>query len=226
MIESQEIIERSVYSALLTTAVTLGYTLDPQKYLPVSAENEAKYKSDLANLQNKPFVGIFGTANNQSKGQKITPRIVVNAKGFYPGAIGMPKEILEKSEELGGWIGREYPYEALDQYIDIHLVANTQEDLRLLHQILFWSIPQRGYIKPYTEDQFLFSGNIFLEVVNFYDTPNLANGVMEKIYEFVIFDSLIGTQDKGLTDVVPIKDISVLLENYGYTLVEVSSDNP
>ena len=222
MIDSQEIIERSLYSALLNTADTLGYTLDPQKYLPVSAENKAKYDADLKALSK--FIGIFGASNNQSKGQKITPRIVVNPKGFYPGAVGMPKQLIEKNEGLG-FTASEFPYETIDQYIDIHLVANNQEELRLLHQILFWSIPQRGYIKPYTEDEFLFSGNIFLEVVNFFDTPNLQAGLLEKVYEFVVYDCLIG-QSESEADLVPITDISLLLENYGYTLVEVSSDNP
>jgi hypothetical protein len=93
------------------------------------------------------------------------------------------------------------------------LVAGTQEDLRLLHQITFYSIPQRGYIKPYNQEEFLFSGNIFLELVNFFDIPNTEVGIMEKIYQFVIEDTLVYEDTKPL-DLVPIKDISVLVEAY------------
>jgi hypothetical protein len=38
---------------------------------------------------------------------------------------------------------------------------------------------------------FLFSGNIFLELVNFFDIPNLDFGLLEKVYQFVIQDCVI-----------------------------------
>lgn len=219
MVNSQEVIERSFYSALLSTAVKLGYTIDPMEFLPASIENQKKYEEAIKALPNKPFISIFGTGNNQSKGQKVTPRIVVNAKGFFPGDIGMPKQLIEREEGIG-FTASEFPYETINQYIDVHLVANNQEDLRLLHQIMFWSLPQRGYIKPYNEDSFLFSGNIFLELVNFYDIPNNSEGILEKNYEFIVYDCLLGDKVEK-ADIVPITDISVILDTYGYELIHV-----
>lgn len=220
MVNSQEIIERSLYSALLGVAVSLGKSVDPNLYLPKSVENAAKYQADVDKLDK--FVGIYGTGENQSKGPKLTPRIVVNARGFYPGAIGLPKLLIEKEEGVG-FTATEEPYETIDQYIDIHLVAGNQSDLRLLHQILFWAIPQRGYIKPYNEDKFLFSGNIFLELVNFFDIPDNEFGLLEKVYQFVIQDCLLEERTSP-TDIVPIKSISLLLEEYNYPLIEVPSN--
>lgn len=210
MVNSQEVIERSIYSAILNTSVALGYSINPEEYLPVSEANSRKYAEAKKNL--KKFVGIFGTGNNQSKDMKVTPRIVVNARGFYPGNIGLPKQLISKGEGIG-YTATEVPYSTIDQYIDIHLVANNQEDLRLLHQITFYSIPQRGYLKPYDQDKFLFSGNIFLELVNFFDTPNLEVGIMEKIYQFVVEDTLAYENTEPL-DWVPITDISAVIEAY------------
>ena len=210
MVNSQEVIERSIYSAILNTSVALGYSINPEEYLPVSEANSRKYAEAKKNL--KKFVGIFGTGNNQSKDMKVTPRIVVNARGFYPGNIGLPKQLISKEEGVG-YTATEVPYSTIDQYIDIHLVANNQEDLRLLHQITFYSIPQRGYLKPYNQDKFLFSGNIFLELVNFFDTPNLEVGIMEKIYQFVVEDTLAYENTEPL-DWVPITDISTVIEAY------------
>lgn len=223
MINSQEIIERSVYQALLDVTKELGYTLDPQDYLPISNENKQRYDQDLAKIK-KP-IAVFGTGNSEAKGARISPRIVVNARGFYPGTVGLPKVLLEKQVGVG-WTANQEPYETIDQYIDIHLVANNQEDMRLLHQILFWSIPQRGYIKPYNEENFLFSGNIFIELINFYDQPNNNVGMMEKVYEFLVLDTMVGERTNLPTDLVPIQDISVLIENYGYNLNEVSTEKP
>lgn len=210
MVNSQEIIERSIYSALLHTGVAMGYSIDPEDFLPISEENSRKYKEAKSKL--KKFVGIFGTGNNSSKDIKMTPRIVVNARGFYPGAIGLPKQLIGKEEGIG-YTATEVPYSTIDQYIDIHLVATTQEDIRLLHQLLFWSIPQRGYLKPYNSEEFLWSGNIFLELTNFFDNPNLDVGIMEKVYQFVIEDSLV-YQDQKQLDWVPIQDISVIIKAY------------
>lgn len=39
MVNSQEIIERSIYSALLNTSVALGYSINPEDYLPISEAN-------------------------------------------------------------------------------------------------------------------------------------------------------------------------------------------
>lgn len=47
MVNSQEIIERSIYMALLNMAIELGYTINPEDYLPTSAENAARFKEDL-----------------------------------------------------------------------------------------------------------------------------------------------------------------------------------
>lgn len=218
MINSQEIIERSVYSAILNVAVALGYSLDPNNYLPVNEANAARLKEDINELSK--YIAIFGTANSSSKDQKTTPRIVVNARGFYPGAIGLPKQLLEKQTGIG-FMANEEPYETLDQYIDVHLVANNQDDLRLLHQILFWSLPQRGYIKPYNEENFLFSGNIFIEVGNFFDYPNTTLGLLEKVYEYKVYDTLVGEKEDIPTDIVPITSIEVLLEQYGYDLLKL-----
>ena len=218
MVNSQEIIERSLYSSLLEVSIGLGYSVNPNDYLPINSINQKKFQEDIQKL-NK-YVAIFGVGNNQSKDQKITPRIVVNAKGFYPGSIGLPRYLIEK--EVGiGFTSSEEPYETIDQYIDVHLVANNQDDMRLLHQILFYSIPQRGYLKPYNEDKFLFTGNIFIELVNFFDKPNENVGILEKIYEFIVMDSLI-EERTTVTDLVPITDISLLLADYNET-IEVSN---
>lgn len=210
MVDSQEIIERSIYCSILNVAKELGFTVDPNEYLPINTQNQQRFKEDISKLTK--YIQIFGTGNNQSKDIKLTPRIVVNAKGFYPGNIGLPRQLIEKEEGVGFTVTEE-PYETIDQYIDVHLVANNQDDLRLLHKILFWSIPQRGYVKPYNQQKFLFSGNIFIELVNFFDIPNLELGLMEKVYEFLIQDTLV-LEKAQESYLVPIVDINLLLADY------------
>lgn len=220
MVSSQEVIERSIWSAINEVLINLDMSIDPNRYLPVTPEN--KKSADQAIKFLKRYIPVFSTGSSQSKGSKVTPRIVINARGFFPGSVGLPKFLRDK--EVGvGYTTTEEPYNTLDQLVDIHLVANNQEDLRLLHQVLFWSIPQKGYIKPYTEDSLLVTGNIFIQLVNFFDNPDLDNGILEKVYQFNISDCIL--EEKITEEVItPIKDITLSLEELGYDLIQLTSD--
>lgn len=215
MIDSQEIIERSVYQSLLNTTIALGFTLDPNKYYPISPQNSSKFEKDKTEVEQQKgfYVYIFGVGNNQAKGMKIAPRIVINSQGFLPGDIGLPKSITENID--GNYFVSEHPFEAIDQYIDIHLVAEDQNQIRLLQNILANSIPQRGYIKPYTEEKPPFDGNIYIEASNFYQVSDNDKGIIEKVYQFTIKDTLLPTNTK-LTELPKLVDISLLLNNESF----------
>ena len=226
MVNSQETIERSIYVALLNMAIRLGYTINPEDYLPTSEANAKRFQEDLKKIADDKgfYVGIFGVGNNHSRGIKETPRIVVDSEGFYPGDIGLPKQVIGKEEGIG-YTATEGAYETISQYMNIRLCAHSAEHMRLLHQIMFWAVPQRGYLKPYDEPKFLFTGNIFLRVVNFYNMSDLDNGLMEKVYQFEVQDCFLerNTPPEVIT---PIKDISVLLENADYTLKVPKEPDP
>lgn len=212
-ISSQEILERSLYTQLMEVTLGLGLTLNPEDYYPITPESAARFEADLSDLktEKKTFISIFGVANNQSRGQKETPRITVESEGFYPGDVGMPKQILELQEGLG-YTATEFPYEAINQYINIRLVANNQTEMRLLHTILFTAIPQRGYIKPWPSPTFLKEGNIFLDLFNYYNRQDNDYGILEKVYQFVIYDTLLEVREIPDEVIAPINQITLLLD--------------
>ena len=51
MVSSQEVIERSIYSSILGVTIGLGYTVNPDDYLPINQENSARFKADIAKLK-------------------------------------------------------------------------------------------------------------------------------------------------------------------------------
>ena len=65
MVDSQEIIERSFYQALLDVSVDLGITLDPSEYIPTTPENISKFKND------KEANALLGRPLNKEWGVKI-----------------------------------------------------------------------------------------------------------------------------------------------------------
>lgn len=227
MINSQEILERSIWSAINNILIDLSMAIDPNKYMPITPEN--KRLADEAISKLKRYIPVFGTGSSQSKGQKTTPRIVINSRGFIPGSIGLPSVLLEKQNGIG-YTTTEQSFGTMDHMIDVHLVANNQEDIRLLTEVLFYAIPHTGYIKPYTSEKFLFSGNIFVQLVNFFDNPNTEAGLMEKVYQFTINDYVVFEKLPTDTDtdkeIIPfITDVSLALDKLGYDLVSLSQHN-
>lgn len=49
MVDSQEIIERSIYCSILNVAKELGFTVDPNEYLPINTQNQQRFKEDISN---------------------------------------------------------------------------------------------------------------------------------------------------------------------------------
>lgn len=218
MVSSEEIIERSMYMNLLAVALKAGVTLDPDEYLNdkglPTKETEAKYKEDKSKL--KKFVYIFGIGNNQERGIKEVPRITLDLQGYYPGVIGMERYQLDDTD-------KEHPrmvdtgYNTKDIVIDVHLVSKTQQDMRMLHSIMYKALPTQGYIKPYkgNKEAFMNSGlqkseNIYIEVGNHYDHVDTDHGLLEHVYQYRISDGIVSDETLDM-DLIPIRDISVLI---------------
>lgn len=211
--------ERTFYISILSKLLEKGLTINPDDYLPLSRENEQKY---LAAKEALPkFIYLFGVGNNQVRGPKEVPRITIECEAYYPGDIGVDKYIIGDKLESGMYQASEFPYETRDIALDIHLVSNTQPDMRLLHQILFESLPTRGYVRPYFNDLASWeqgrvqpTGNLFIEIGNFYDHPDDSHGLLEKVYTYVVKDGIIPEKLLEEGEITPIKDISVLIGTY------------
>lgn len=218
MVDSQEIIERSFYSALLETTLNMGLTLDPSQYFSdkVSVDKYERDKKEILRNEGQ-FIEVFGASNNQSKGSKNmgnTSRIVVIPQGFIPGNVGLNKNHLEKVNQ--NWVVSETPFEAIDQLMEVRLVATNIQTLRILYKIMYAALPQRGYLKPYVFDKHPFDGNIFIVASNFYDDSSDSNGLLEKVYVWEVHDTLLDIPRKnGILE--PIKEINVDILGQGNT---------
>lgn len=219
MVNSEEIVERTFYASLLSTAINMGLTLNPDDYLPISQENESRYEQDKSNIEN--FVSIFGVGNNQTRGAKICPRITLDLQSYYPGMIGMEKYAIEDNAN-GNFNRVEHPFETKDISIDVHLVANNMPELRLLHSIMYLSLPARGYLVPYIGDfnewvnkKLQPTGNIYIEIGNYYDYNDKEHGILEKVYSYTCNDSIIDYSNITDEDIKPINDIITLIGAYG-----------
>lgn len=228
MVNLEEIIERSFYIALLHETLKRGLTINPDDYLVDGLPTEYtadQFEQDKKAI-GKKFIYIFGIGNNLVRGPKDCPRITIELNAYYPGDIGTEKFSVEESEENFDVI--EYDYVTKSTNLDIHLVANTQQEMRLLHDIMYRALPAKGYLKPYFNDYEAWkntpmgaTGNLYIEVGNFYDHPDLQHGLLEKVYTYEVSDGLILEEVVSQGEIVPIKDISVLIQPEGTDGVEL-----
>lgn len=219
MVTTQEIIERSLYASLMQVALQLNLTVDPEDYLPVSTTNSERYKEDVEGL-NK-FIYIFGVGNNQVRGPKIVPRITVDLNAYYPGDIGTEAFMVGDEKVNDEYRQYVYPFETKNAQFDIHLVANKSEDMRLLHSIMYTALPVRGYIKPFIEQTLKDyiankglnkTGNLYIEIANYYDHNDQEHGLLEKVYSYTVVDSYIDEVFNEGDTFAPIRDIRALIQ--------------
>ena len=209
---SQLIIERSLYASLLRVALKLNRTVNPEDFQPISSISQAKQERAIKALGNK-YIGIYGVGNNQARGIKQVPRITIDLTAYYPGDLGVEQFIIGDIEDNEQYALYEQPFETKDTMFDIHLVANNSQDMRTLHQIMYTALPARGYIKPFREATLadylnnpglLKTGNIFLQVGNYYDHNDNDHGLLEKVYTYTCVDGLL---DQKLSDGNPVSTI-------------------
>ena len=219
MVNLEEVIERSFYISLLHETLKRGLTINPDEYL-VNGEPTEKtadqFEKDKQAI-GKKFIYVFGIGNNLSRGAKESPRITIELNAYYPGELGTEQFSVEEAKENFDVV--EYDYTTKSTNLDIHLVANTQQEMRLLHDIMYHALPAKGYIKPYFNDYEDWkstpigaTGNLYIEVGNFYDHPDLQHGLLEKVYTYEVSDGLILEEVVSQGEIVPIKDISVLIQ--------------
>lgn len=223
MVTTQEIIERSLYASLMQVALQLDRTIDPDLYLPVSVDNQKRYKEAVEAIGDK-FIYIFGVGNNQVRGPKIVPRITIDLNAYYPGNIGTEAFMVGDEKENEEYRQYLYPFETKNAQFDIHLVASKAGDMRLLHSILYTALPVRGYIKPFIENslqEYLEhkglnkTGNLYIEVSNYYDHNDQEHGLLEKVYSYTVIDSYIEEMFQEGDTFAPIRDIRALIQLEG-----------
>lgn len=212
---SQLIIERSLYASLLRVALKLNRTVNPEDFQPISSISQAKQERAIKALGNK-YIGIYGVGNNQARGIKQVPRITIDLTAYYPGDLGVEQFIIGDIEDNEQYALYEQPFETKDTMFDIHLVANNSQDMRTLHQIMYTALPARGYIKPFREATLadylnkpglLKTGNIFLQVGNYYDHNDNDHCLLEKVYTYTCVDGLLDQKLSDGNQVSPIKEI-------------------
>lgn len=194
----QEKIERSIYHALRYTTIAAGYIPNIEDY-DVSnvddsialAENE-RFLSDLKTIKNnKGFaIELFSNGPSQSRGQMMVPRFVFETESFLPGSLGIDTSKTYDKQPDGSFHGKDNTFlsQTSDFYFQLRVITNTAKQQRVLNGIILKTFPRRGYMKWYGDTELKLASNLFINYVSHSEFNWQEEGIVEKVYRFVIPD--------------------------------------
>lgn len=209
----QEKIEKSLYESIRLILVQWEYLPDIAQFglspwLPNSDHiaTQAQWDEAISTIRNTFgfAIEVFGHGSSQAKGLKKVPRIVISPKRLVPGDIGtLVGNTIVNHPTNGGFVYSSIPQQSMHFQIDIHLVANTAQQDRVLHSVIAAAFGPMKYLRLYDN-----SGNFFIRQYAYYDLPNQAEGIEEKVYSYEVTDIYI-TEIIGETEIAPIVRIDV-----------------
>lgn len=180
----QEIIERSIFETIRQELVDKGYLPDITLFPDTIAGEQGYITAMGAIVTSKGFcIDIFNESSNFDKGQKNNPRIVIKSGSFLAGELGgNPTEYyIDKGDHYTSKIT---PPQTSNFYINIHLVAKSIEQVRVLNSILTLCLPKRKYLKWYTDP----TSTFFIMNINYFELDDNNIGINEKVYVYEIPD--------------------------------------
>lgn len=218
----EEALERSVFHLLRKQLVKYEFLPDVFDYDTENqndeiAETESKrFMSDLNIIRvEKGFaIEIFNFANNQYYGTKNPPRIVVETESFLQGQLGLDTVDQYDLDPITGQFKVKKSVSMVsDFYFNVHLVANTVQQMRVLHGIMNEALPRRGYVPWYDKEGLQPSFNLLIRYISMADYSFLPEGIIEKVYRYEIPDVHEIDDKLILKTVSPIKNIDVTIKD-------------
>jgi len=198
LLNTQELVERTIYHSMRKHCVSRGYLPDIYSF----DQNAQGYREYLeafsAIVDDKGFaIEVFNSGPPTEREMKQVPRLILDIQGFVPGSIGGDQsQQYEWSEEHNKYYGFIAPPTTSDLYFNIHIVASNATQDRIMNALVSLAVPRRGYLPLYNaEDNFLFTNFLTYVPVNEYKTP----GIMETMIRYVCPD-LIEVADIPNTD--------------------------
>lgn len=219
LINTQEIVERSIFESIRKRIVEEGYLPDIANY-PNTAAGYGNYQSAIDAVKNSQGFAaeVFGHGSSQSKQLKRVPRIAIITRRVFPGDIGglatphYEKDPLNPNNIMKVLMDSQ----TSDLQIDIHLVSNSAKQDRFLNAIVGAVIGRRKYLKVYNDPEQ--KQTFFIHQYSYYELPDTLEGIIEKVYSYEVKDLYLFGGQVIQPNVPLIKEITV-----NTTLLELES---
>jgi len=187
----QQFLDRSIFHQIDRVMTVHGYAPDRSSFDLTNQNGKTAYRAALKAItdsQDEKFgIDLFGHSNTQFKGNKKTPRIVIVPYGFLPGDIGL--DLTPQPLSNNGVIhNHTFPTQSSEYEVNIHVTGSSAIHMVILNAILSQAMSRRGYIPFWPTLELKTSGNIFYENIGSFDSTDRQEGVLEKVYRYILPD--------------------------------------
>lgn len=211
----QDLVELTLFHALRLECVERGYLPNITGYSDDTI-GFTQYRDDIKAIAESELgfaVEVFNNSNPQYKGFKKAPRIVIISENFLPGTTGVDGQELYEPIANNKFQGYTLPNLLVDFTFRIHLIAETNLQLRTITSILAKAIPTMGYktlfLQEYPEEG---PQTFFINNIGFSDFSMAADDIIERVYRYEV-DDLLNSELIAYTDKYA-KLIEITLDNH------------
>lgn len=182
-------VERSIYEAIRVKLVANGLVPDRSSNLyPNTPSGTIAYEAALAAIQQaQGFAAeVFGHSSSLAKGNKKTARISIIPRRIMPGDIGsnINGGFAPDSNNPDQTIKTLPALQSSNFSLDISIVSGSAQEDRALHSVMAEALSTWRFIPMYDDpDQ-----SFLIRQFNFYDLPDVKNGIEEKVYSYEVPD--------------------------------------
>lgn len=223
----ERIISDDLYETLRQKLIISGYLPDITT-IPNIMSNDVneveiameEYNAAIADIvDNNGFcIELFGYTSNNTKGERKTPRIVIDLHQFLPSQIG--NDTSASYEKIRGPEGEHYHRVRKSSLLSdltfaVYIVGNNSEQMMVMNKLVMETLPHRGYIKRPEDENLSHHNNYFVRLKDKGHTQGLPEGILERyfIYEMPEIDEMDKIYIPG--NITPINeiDLEVKLDN-------------
>jgi len=190
---TQERVERSIYERIRLELVDKGYLPDITLYNSNTALNQTDWEAAMATIRTTMgfCIELFGAGSYEKNDDKKVPRIVIDSGFFSEGTLGGDQTTyFQLADDNLSYEAYKRPPQASQLDLNIHVVASSTKEIRIVQAVLGLALQTRGYLPLYTEipNEIQETGNFFYKRAGVADLPQTEEGVLEKIFRYVIDD--------------------------------------
>ncbi len=168
-LNTQELVERTLYHSLRKHCVGRGYTPDMEEFDQTKQGYNQYLEAFKTINEEKGFsIEVFNSGTPSDRELRKVPRIAIDTQGFSTGNVGLDQKPIYTEQEDGTFNKELAPSLLSDLYFNIFIVAGSITQLRILKSIVAIAIPKMNYIPLYDNPEKF----IYTNFLSYTDTSN------------------------------------------------------
>ena len=203
-----ENVDRGIFQQLRRRVVLEGYLPDIKNYVGGTAEDYVQAKVTLKEgLPDKTLIEVFGIGSSDSREEKTDCKIVVDRVGMKKGDVSYTDEVFYVANANNKFDKMRMPDTAFDVEYEVRIIGNTAKFDRIMHNIVFYALGSKKYIKFVDDDGEDTVGGFLLMFTGFLDITK--DKFIERLFRFTAKNVFLTDAELIKADVPKLTQVKV-----------------